>query len=196
MERLAGAESGLKPSDAFIEECKVVTFWPYRQAVAQIATDFNLGPLTAAGIYFRAVASWVENAGPLTRCGESLLPSCVAEDLAIFANHPVIAGTAEDFSRLALRVAQLMTSDTDCTPLGALNSVRGELAGLGRRGVRTEQVVVRAQLTMAELIDQLIRGDQAAIDISGDERARLATASAALLRLLESDGAGPTHTEE
>jgi hypothetical protein len=176
--RWAGPDSAVTPVRAFINEAKIVGFWPYRAGVLEVAGAFSMTDVEVLTAYLRALAAWAGDHLTLAALVPSGPPACVAEDMEVFA-----AGDEARASRLtgaSRAVVQTVLDDPSMTPLGAFNMVRGEVVELYRDPVH---IADRVHHFVAELSDRLMReADPAAL--VDQEQGRLLLASLDELRLL------------
>ena len=135
--RLAGPDPAVRPTAAFLAEARVVTFWPYREGVIEVADAFDMSRAEWAAAYLRALAAWAAEDRPLAAYRPAGPPGCVLEDMTAiaggctrWAGSPRPPGTRERLSVLADDVVQSVLNDVSITPLGALNTVRHEVRSL------------------------------------------------------------------
>lgn len=135
--RWAGESPSVRPGAALVAEAKVTAFWPYREGVIKIADAFDMTLFEWAAAYLRALAAWAGENRPLAVCHPADPPWCVAEDMTVLAarrryrvDEPDVTSRAARLTELAGTVIGLVLDDARITPLGAFNSVCGEVRQL------------------------------------------------------------------
>jgi hypothetical protein len=180
--RWAGPDSGITPAAAFIDEAKIVAFWPYRAGLLDVAGSFDMTDAEMLIAYLRSLAAWASDHLTLAACSPSGPPACVLEDMGVFA-----AGGGAPTTRLTglcRAVVQLVLEDPSITPLGAFNAVRAEVSDMY---TKPGHLADRVHSSMAELSDQLMRRADCGAVVDADQ-ARQILASLDELRSLLTSG--------
>lgn len=180
--RWAGTDPAIRPAAAFIDEAKIVAFWPYRAGVIDVADAFDMTAVEILTAYLRSLAAWASDHVTLAACLPPSPPACVIEDMEVFAMRetertPRLIG-------LCHTVAELVLADPSMTPLGAFNAVRDEVSHLYSD---PERIADRVNYSMAELSDRLMRGAICGTVVDADQ-ARQILASLNELKWLLTSG--------
>jgi hypothetical protein len=191
--RLAGPDPAVRPSDAFVAEAKVVTFWPYRDGVIKVADAFDMSRDEWAAAYLRALAAWAADDRPLAAYRPAGPPACVLEDMTAiagactrWAGSPSAPGHAERLSALADDVVRSVLNDGSITPLGAFDTVRHEVrALLSPPGEPFAEQVLRSA---AELSDRMLHAVDGDVVVTQEQARRLRSMIGGLSALLEGVG--------
>ena len=107
----------VKPRSALVAEAKIVSFWPYREAVLRLAPDPGIPLHEVTEAYLRALATWASDEAPLAACRPAGPPACVAEDMRVIAE-------------LWLQHASSVRMIQAMTPEAAVESVRDDMSRL------------------------------------------------------------------
>lgn len=195
LRRWAGPDPGIRPSEAFVAEAKIVSFWPYRAGALAVADSFDMSLTEVAECYLRALGAWASVDPALAACVPAGPPPCVPEDLGLitrraFARRPagdcrVDVAAARLESLPGILVAAVL-DDASMTPLGAFNMVRDEMLRL--LSEPPAPVTVKASNAMAELADRLLHRSEADQILTTGQARKLKAEIAGLLALLGSDG--------
>ncbi|TVZ03949.1 hypothetical protein EAS64_16080 [Trebonia kvetii] len=187
--RLAGPDPAVRPTAAFLGEARVVTFWPYREGVIEVADAFDMSRAEWAAAYLRALAAWAAEDRPLAAYRPAGPPACVLEDMTAiaggctrWAGSPATAGHGERLSVLADEVVQSVLNDVSITPLGALNTVRHEVRSLLSPPSEPVADVLRSA---AELSDRILHPGDGDVVITQEQARRLRSMIGGLSALLE-----------
>jgi hypothetical protein len=162
--RWAGPDRGITPSVAFVCEAKIVSFWPYRAGMLDVAATFDMADAELLTVYLRTLTAWTRDHITLAACAPPGPPPCAAEDMDVFA-----AGDGARTACLAglcRTVIDLVLEDPSITPLGAFNVVRAEVAGLYPESGR---VADRVESSIAELSDRLMRDGNPGTLVDADQ---------------------------
>lgn len=167
--RWAGPDSAIAPAAAFIDEAKIVAFWPYRAGVLDVAGVFDMTVTETLTAYLRSLAAWAHDHLTLAAYLPPGPPACVIEDMEVFAAGDGIKGAR--LTELCAVVVTSVLADPSMTPLGAFNVVRDEVSGLYPD---PEQIADRVGYSLAELSDRLMRGADRLVD--ADQASRILAA--------------------
>lgn len=187
--RWAGTDPAVKPGAAFLAEARIVSFWPYREGIIEVADAFDMTRAEWATAYLRALATWAADNCPLAAYHPGGPPPCVCEDLAVIigrsagpADAPSAAAHAHRLTALAGDVVRSVLSDGSITPLGAFNAVRDEVRSLlsPPPAELTEQVL-RA---VAELSDRMLHAADGETVVTPGQASRLRATLGGLAGLL------------
>jgi hypothetical protein len=189
--RLAGPDPAIRPAAAFLTEARVVTFWPYREGVIEVADAFDMSRAEWAAAYLRALAAWAAEDRPLAACQPAGPPACVLDDMTAiagactrwWAGFPAAPGHAERLCDLACDVVQSVLSDGSMTPLGAFNSVRHEVRSL--LSPPPEPAAEQVLRSAAELSDRMLHPADGDVVVTQDQARRLRSMIDGLSVLLE-----------
>jgi hypothetical protein len=162
--RWAGPDPRITPSAAFICEAKIVSFWPYRMGMLDVAGTFDMTDAELLTAYLRSLTIWTRDHITLAACVPSGPPACVAEDMDVFA--ACDGARTAYLARLCRTVVDLVLEDPSITALGAFNVVRAEVAGLYPESGR---IADRVQSSIAELSDRLMRDGNPGMLIDTDQ---------------------------
>jgi hypothetical protein len=173
--RWAGPDPAVRPGAAFLAEAKIVSFWPYREGVLEVADAFDLTRTELATAYLRALGAWAGDERLLAACHPAGAPGCVPEDMAVLAARPSVladggneggnegerpadspAARAARLAELAGSVVTSVLADISITPLGAVNAVREEMFSL--LAEPADPIADRVTRTAAELADRILHG--------------------------------------
>lgn len=168
--RWAGPDAAIAPASAFIDEAKIVAFWPYRAGVLDVAGAFDMTVAETLAAYMRSLAAWARDHMTLAAYSPPGPPACVIEDMEVFG-----AGDGIRVARLTELCAVVVMSvlaDPSMTPLGAFNMVRDEVTELYPD---PEQIGAdRVGYSLAELSERLMRGADGLVD--ADQASRILAA--------------------
>jgi hypothetical protein len=188
--RLAGPDPGIRPSAAFVAEARVVTFWPYREGVIEVADAFDMSRAEWAAAYLRALAAWAAEQLPLAAYRPAGPPACVLEDMTAIAGACTLwsgsfsaPGHAERLSVLAGDVVQSVLNDGSITPLGAFNTVRHEVISL--LSPPPEPAAEQVLRSAAELSDRMLHAGDGDVVVTQEQARRLRAMIGGLSALLE-----------
>jgi hypothetical protein len=188
--RLAGPDPAVRPSAAFLAEARVVSYWPYREGVIEVADAFDMSRTEWAAAYLRALAAWAAEDRPLAAYRPAGPPACVLEDMtAIAGARTRWAGShsapwhAERLCVLAGDVVQCVLSDDSITPLGAFNTVRHEVRSL--LSPPPEPVAEQVLRSAAELSDRMLHAADGDVVVTPEQASRLRSIIGGLSALLE-----------
>ena len=188
--RLAGPDPAIMPSAAFVTEARVVTFWPYREGVIEVADAFDMSRAEWATAYLRALAAWAAEDLPLAAYRPAGPPACVLEDMTAIAGACTLwsgtssaPGHAERLSVLAGDVVQSVLDDASITPLGAFNVVRHEVSSM--LSPPPEPAAEQVLRSAAELSDRMLHAADGDVVVTQDQARRLRAMIGGLAALLE-----------
>jgi len=193
--RWAGPSPAIKPGVAFVAEAKIVSFWPYREGILEVADAFDMTRTEIAASYLRALAAWASEDTLLAACHPAGPPECVTEDMEVLAGRfPRAADSvscslrARCLAKLAGDVVGRVLQDASITSLGAFNTVRDEVLGL--LAEPSNPITDQVACSVAELSDRLLhQGDDEAV-LTADQADRMLTALSELSSLLAHVAAG------
>jgi hypothetical protein len=161
--RWAGPDEAVKPRNALVAEAKIVSFWPYRQGVLQIAGKFDMTVPELAEAYLRALAAWASDEIALAACRPAGPPACVAEDMEVLAmarEKGPATDRAGQLEGLARAVVAGVLEDPTLTPAGAFEAVREDLGRLlAEPADPLADQVIRAAAQLADRILHAAAGD-------------------------------------
>jgi hypothetical protein len=180
--RWAGPDPGIGPAAAFIDEAKVVAFWPYRAGMLEVAATFDMTEPETLTAYLRSLAAWASDLVTLAACLPSGPPACAVEDMEVFAGGDQTR--AARLTGLCEAVVELVLEDPSLTPLGAFNAVRAEVSEMYPEPGR---IADRVHSSVAELSDRLMREADPGTLVDADQ-ARLILASLDELKFLLTGG--------
>ena len=191
--RLAGPDPAVRPSAAFLAEARVVTFWPYREGVIEVADAFDMSRAEWAAAYLRALAAWAAEDRPLAAYRPAGPPACVLEDMTAiaggctrWAGSPGASGHAERLVVLAGDVVQSVLNDGSITPLGAFDAVRHEVRSL--LSPPAAPVAEQVLRSAAELSDRMLHAADGDVVVTREQARRLRSMIGGLSALLEGAG--------
>jgi hypothetical protein len=190
--RWAGADDAVKPRNALVDEAKIVSFWPYRAGVLQIAGKFDMTLPELAEAYLRALAAWASDEVLLAACRPAGPPACVAEDLAVLAKASETGPATEKaalLEGLARAVVAGVLEDPTLTPAGAFEVVREDLGRLlAESADPLADQVIRAAAQLADRILHAAAGDAV---LTPRQASRMLTTLTGLSGLLATIAASP-----
>jgi hypothetical protein len=192
--RLAGPDPAIRPAAAFLTEARVVTFWPYREGVIEVADAFDMSRAEWAAAYLRGLAAWAADGRPLAAYQPAGPPACVLEDMTAIAGagtrwragSPTTPVHAERLFVLAGDVVRSVLSDGSITPLGAFNGVRREVRSL--LSPPPEPAAEQLLRSAAELSDRMLHAADGDVVVTQDQARRLRSMIDGLSALLEGVG--------
>lgn len=194
--RWAGTDEAVKPRNALVAEAKIVSFWPYREAVLRLASQPGVALQEVAAAYLRALATWAGDDTPLAACRPAGPPACVAEDMRVLAalwlrraiaarmipaprpgtrDRDPLADKAGQLEGLAREVVSLLLADRAMTADKAVDAMRDDVGQL--LADPTDPVLDQLTQAATQLSDRLARR-------SPDDRPVTAVQARHLLALL------------
>jgi hypothetical protein len=189
--RWAGPDEAVKPRNALVAEAKIVSFWPYRQGVLQIAGKFDMTLPELAEAYLRALAAWASDEIALAACRPAGPPACVAEDMEVLAmargKGPVTEKAAQ-LEGLARVVVSRVLEDRTLTTAGAFEAVREDLGRL--LAEPADPLADEVMRAAAQLADRILHAPAGDSILTPRQASRMLTTLTGLSGLLAPIAAG------